>query len=211
MKFLKLLPKSMVKNEPTAANLPMYLIVGLGNPGRQYRSTRHNIGFMQIDYLADRLGINLTRVQSKALIASTVYDDRKIILVKPQTFMNLSGQAVVSLIQFYKIPFDHLLVIHDDLDLPLGTIRIRPEGGSAGQKGLQSIIDRLGTQSFPRLRLGIGRPPGRMDAADYVLEDFLPDEKEMLKIVLEKGSEAILRFVSDGLVKTMNLHNGVVL
>jgi PTH1 family peptidyl-tRNA hydrolase len=211
MKFLKLLPKSIVKNEPTTSNSPMYLIVGLGNPGRQYRSTRHNIGFMQIDYLADRLEINLTRVQSKSLIASTVYDDKKIILVKPQTFMNLSGQAVVSLVQFYKIPLDHLLVIHDDLDLPLGTIRLRPEGGSAGQKGLQSIIDRLGTQSFPRLRLGIGRPPGRMDAADYVLEDFLPDEKEILKIVLEKGSEAILRFVSDGLVKTMNIHNGVVL
>jgi PTH1 family peptidyl-tRNA hydrolase len=211
MKFLKLLPKSITNNEPTATNSPIYLIVGLGNPGRQYRSTRHNIGFMQIDYLADRLEINLTRVQSKSLIASTVYDDKKIILVKPQTFMNLSGQAVVSLVQFYKIPLDHLLVIHDDLDLPLGTIRIRPEGGSAGQKGLQSIIDRLGTQSFPRLRLGIGRPPGRMDAADYVLEDFLPDEKEILKIVLEKGAEAILRFVSDGLVKTMNIHNGIVL
>ena len=148
-----------------------YLIIGLGNPGREYRQTRHNVGFMFVDRLTVKLNARFTRLQSRALVASAHFQERKIILAKPQTFMNLSGQSVQGLMHFYKLPLENLLIAHDDLDLPVGTIRIRPDGGSAGQKGMLSIIERLGTADFPRLRVGIDRPPGRMDAAAYVLQD----------------------------------------
>ena len=150
-----------------------FLIVGLGNPGREYRETRHNVGFMLLDRLAEKLNARFTRLQSRALVANVPYTPSKagagkcrIILAKPQTFMNLSGQSVRGLIHFYKLPLTNLLVAHDDLDLPPGTIRIRPDGGSAGQKGMTSILERLGTDDFARLRLGIGRPPGQMQATD---------------------------------------------
>jgi PTH1 family peptidyl-tRNA hydrolase len=143
-----------------------FLIVGLGNPGREYRENRHNVGFMLVDRLAVKLNARFTRLQSKALVASATYQERKIILAKPQTFMNLSGQSVQGLVHFYKLPLTNLLIAHDDLDLPPGTIRIRPDGGSAGQKGMVSILERLGTDEFARVRLGIGRPPGQMQAPD---------------------------------------------
>ncbi len=185
-----------------------FLIVGLGNPGREYRSTRHNVGFMVVDGLCQAFAIRLARLQSKALVGTGSWNSRKIILAKPQTFMNLSGQPVSSLMRFYKIPPEQLLVIHDDLDLPVGTLRMRPGGGSAGQKGLGSIIAQLGTESFPRLRIGIGRPPGQMDAADYVLEDFLLAEKELLPQVLSRAVEAVQDFIEFGLEHAMNAFNG---
>ena len=187
-----------------------FLIAGLGNPGREYRETRHNVGFMLVDALASAHHLTMGRMQSNALIAQGELSGQKIILAKPQTFMNLSGQAVASLVHFYKIPLDHILVAHDDLDLPLGSIRIRASGGSAGQKGLGSIIERLGTQDFPRLRLGIGRPPGRMDAADYVLESFSSGEKIVLKSVLDRAVEAVQTFVEGGVEPAMNQYNGLV-
>jgi len=185
-----------------------YLIAGLGNPGPQYRHTRHNVGFMLVDRLAARLGVKFSRLESKALVTKGEYSGRRIVLAKPQTFMNLSGQAVGALLRFYKIPPEHFMVAYDDVDLPLGTIRIRPDGGSAGQKGMASIIERLGTQEFPRLRLGVSRPPGRMHAADYVLQDFAPGEAEMLAITLDRGVDAALTFVIDGLNTAMNRFNG---
>ena len=188
-----------------------YLIVGLGNPGREYKHTRHNIGFMTIDKLAVDLSIRLSKVQSKALIATALLDGRKLILVKPQTFMNLSGQSVISLLRFYRIPLEQMIVIHDDIDLPVGTIRIRPGGGSAGQRGLASIIEKLGTQTFPRLRIGVGRPPGRMDAADYVLQDFLKAEQPIMEKVIAEASQAARTFVLEGLDKAMNTYNGEVM
>jgi PTH1 family peptidyl-tRNA hydrolase len=187
-----------------------YLIVGLGNPGPQYRYNRHNIGFMLADRLAERLGVKFSRLESKALVTKGAHQGRRIVLAKPQTFMNLSGQAVGALVRFYKVPLSHLLIAYDDVDLPLGTLRLRPGGGSAGQKGMASIIERLGTQDFPRLRLGIGRPPGRMDAADYVLQDFSAAEKELLGPVLDRAAEAALVFVVEGLEAAMNRYNGVV-
>ncbi len=188
-----------------------YLIVGLGNPGREYKHTRHNIGFMTIDKLAVDLSIRLSKVQSKALIGTALVDGRKLILVKPQTFMNLSGQSVISLLRFYRIPLEQMIVIHDDIDLPVGTIRIRPGGGSAGQRGLASIIEKVGTQAFPRLRIGVGRPPGRMDAADYVLQDFPKAEQPIMEKVIADASQAALTFAREGLDKTMNTYNGDVL
>ncbi len=185
-----------------------FLIVGLGNPGREYKDNRHNIGFMLVDRLAVRLNLRLNRMQSKALVGSLVYDSRKLLLAKPQTFMNLSGQAVQGLVRFYKLPLENFLLVYDDLDLPFEAIRLRPDGGSAGQKGVASTIQRLGTQAFPRLRLGIGRPPGRMDPADYVLQDFPQSDLTLLSEFLDRAADAALMFVSEGLDATMNNFNG---
>jgi len=187
-----------------------YLIVGLGNPGREYRQTRHNVGFMLMDRLTARLNVRFTRMQSKALVASANFEERKIIFAKPQTFMNLSGQSVQGLLHFYKLPLENLLIAHDDLDLPLGTIRIRPDGRSAGQKGMTSTIDRLGTDEFPRLRLGIGRPPGQMQAPDYVLQDFSDTEMVVISETLNRAVEAGLTWVTEGLDKAMNKFNGTI-
>ena len=187
---------------------PPYIIVGLGNPGREYRDTRHNIGFMLIDKLIERLNARSMRVQSKAIITTAQYEGRKIILAKPQTFMNLSGQAVQGLSRFYKIPQENLMVAHDDLDLPFCALRLRPAGGSAGQKGIASIIQQLGTPDFARLRLGIDRPPGRMDAAAYVLQAFTQKESQQVAELLDKAADAALTWVTDGLDTAMNRFNG---
>lgn len=187
-----------------------FLIIGLGNPGREYRENRHNLGFMLIDRLAVKLNARFTRLQSKALIATSTYLEKKVILAKPQTFMNLSGQSAQGLVHFYKIPLDRLLVAHDDLDLPPGTIRIRPDGGSAGQKGMESILVRFGTDEFPRLRMGIGRPPGRMSGPDYVLQDFSDSEMRIISETLERATEAALCFVAEGLEAAMNKYNGAI-
>ena len=185
-----------------------YLIAGLGNPGAQYRQTRHNAGFMVLDRLAARLGVKFSRLESKALVTKADYQGSRLVLVKPHTFMNLSGQPVGSLSRYYKVPREQLLVVYDEVDLPLGTLRIRPGGGSAGHKGITSIIERLGSQDFPRLRLGVSRPPGRMEAADYVLQEFAASEKELLNVALEAAVDAILVFVSEGLEAAMNKFNG---
>ncbi len=185
-----------------------FLIIGLGNPGREYRETRHNIGFMLLDRLTVKLNARFTRLQSRALVASTNYLERKIILAKPQTFMNLSGQSVQGLMHFYKLPLENLLIAHDDLDLPVGVIRIRPDGGSAGQKGMTSTIERLGTNEFPRLRLGIGRPPGQMQPPDYVLQDFSKADLAIISETLNRAVEAALTWVTDGLDTAMNKYNG---
>jgi len=200
----------LLRKPQSDPGLPIFLITGFGNPGREYMDTRHNIGFMAIDRICHKLDVFLGKMQSNALTSQYRDDQRKIILAKPQTFMNLSGQAISGLLRFYKIPVENLLVIHDDLDLPLGTLRIRPSGGSGGQKGLGSTIDRLGTQEFARLRLGIGRPPGNMDAADYVLKSFHANDRQMLDSVLDSAAEAALIFVREGLDTAMNRFNGSV-
>lgn len=187
-----------------------FLIVGLGNPGREYRETRHNIGFMLVDRMAGKFNTRFTRLQSKSLVASTNYQERKIILAKPQTFMNLSGRSVQGLIHFYKLSLTNILIAHDDLDLPPGTIRIRPDGGSAGQKGMNSILEQLGTDEFPRLRLGVGRPPGHMQAPDYVLQDFTKSEMILISDTLDRAVEAVFSFITDGLESAMNKFNGGV-
>ncbi len=152
-----------------------FLIVGLGNPGRGHLYNRHNIGFMAVDRLAARHSIDLKRVQNRAIVGSGRVTDRAVIIAKPQTFMNLSGESVGPLVNYYKIPVANLLVIYDELDIPFGVIRLREKGGAGGHNGMRSLIQHLGND-FARLRLGIGRPPGRMDAAAFVLQDFGRDD-----------------------------------
>lgn len=184
-----------------------FLIVGLGNPGPDYRHNRHNVGFMAIDALARALDIPIQRVELRALVGKGLLDGQRVILAKPQTFMNKSGQAVASLARFYKIPVDQILVVHDDLDLPFGSLRLRPEGGTGGHKGMDSIMNRLGTREFPRLRVGIGRPPGRMDPADFVLHDFDPPQQELLPQVLDRAVQAMRAFVLEGVEPAMTMFN----
>jgi len=200
--------KETPSNEPD--DRQPYLIVGLGNPGREYRDTRHNIGFMVIDRLAETENISLSRVQNKAILGSGTVAGARVILAKPQTYMNLSGDAIAPLVRFYKVPQANFLLIHDDLDLPFGTIRLRPGGGPGGQKGVASTINKLGTRDFARMRLGIGRPPGRMDPAAYVLQEFHQQDKEILDQVIEQAVKAARVFIQDGLDAAMNQFNGPV-
>lgn len=185
-----------------------YLIVGLGNPGREYKDNRHNVGFMLIDRLSVRLNARMSRMQAKSLVASIKYEDDRLILAKPQTYMNLSGQSIQGLARFYKLPLENVIVAHDDLDLPFGAIRIRPGGGAGGQKGIASTIERLGTKEFRRLRIGIGRPPDRMDPAAYVLQDYARTDLPLLSEILDRAADAVLTFVTEGLNTAMNKFNG---
>lgn len=187
-----------------------YLLIGLGNPGREYANTRHNFGFMLVDRLAVRLNARGMKVQSKAIVTNAAYEERKLILAKPQTFMNLSGQSVQGLVHFYKLPLTNVMILSDDLDLPFGTIRIRAAGGPGGQRGLSSILERLGTKDVPRMRLGIGRPPGRMDPANYVLQSFSKGDMQAISEILDHAADAALEFVVNGLNAAMNRYNGSV-
>ncbi|MGB2963157.1 MAG: aminoacyl-tRNA hydrolase [Anaerolineales bacterium] len=184
-----------------------YLIVGLGNPGREHRHNRHNIGFMVLDQLAGRLDGSFSRMKMNALMTAVRHKGHRIILIKPQSFMNLSGKAVASFVRFYKLPLENLLVVYDDVDLPFQTLRMKPDGGDAGQKGVRSIIQELGTKEFPRLRLGINRPPGRMSVSSYVLLDFSDQEGETLPFVLDQAADAILAFIEMGLNQAMTIYN----
>jgi PTH1 family peptidyl-tRNA hydrolase len=186
------------------------LLVGLGNPGLRYANNRHNIGFQVMDRLAGRHGLRFDRWQNETLISTGRMADRPVILAKPQTYMNDSGRSVNALLRFYKIDPSALVVVYDDLDLPFGTVRIRPEGSAGGHKGMTSIIQRLGRQDFPRIRLGIGRPPGRMDPADYVLHDFSPAEQPVLLQVYDRAVAALEAILRDGVISAMNTYNGSV-
>ncbi len=192
-------------------NSASFLIVGLGNPGRTYRGNRHNVGFMLLDRLAESWGLTFSRQQFDALIAEGLVQGEKVRLAKPETFVNLSGRPVASLLRYYKLPLRHLLVAHDDMDIPLGTLRMRPEGGSGGHKGMRSIQENLGTQGFPRLRIGIGRPPGNMDPAAFVLQDFSDQEAEIMGQVLERAVEFVSAWLLEGIDVAMTRFNGAVM
>ncbi|MCL5962032.1 MAG: aminoacyl-tRNA hydrolase [Chloroflexi bacterium] len=182
------------------------LIVGLGNPGGKYARTRHNVGFMSADAIAHRFSFPSWRRLFKAQVSEGTVAGKRVVLAKPQTFMNLSGEAVRSLLGWYKLDPRHLLAIYDDMDLPLGTIRIRERGSAGGHKGVQSIIQWTKTQEFPRLRIGIARP-GREGAADYVLSTFAPDEKPVIEDVISRCVEAVETILSEGIATAMNRYN----
>ena len=182
------------------------IIVGLGNPGRKYAGHRHNVGFQCLEHLAEAWGLSFSKRKHKALLAQGQIAGLKAILAKPQTFMNLSGQAVERMARFYKVPPENILVIYDDLDLPVGKIRLRPDGGSGGHKGMKSIIEHLGSNGFPRLRVGIGRPT-HGDPVDYVLSNFAPDEQIVMEQAYERAVSAVELWLTEDIVAAMNRHN----
>jgi PTH1 family peptidyl-tRNA hydrolase len=188
------------------------LIVGLGNPGPRYARNRHNIGFQCIDMLARRHHVEVNRMQLRASVGdgwvSRRDERRKMILAKPLTYMNASGEAIGPLMRFYQLEPDDLIVVHDDIDLAAATLRLRRNGSSGGQNGIKSIIQHVGSQDFHRVRVGIGRPPGRMDPADYVLQDFAPAEEESIAVVREKVCDALECWMFEGIDAAMNHYNG---
>ena len=193
----------------------MKLIVGLGNPGRGYADNRHNIGFICLNHFARTHGISLEKKQGQARIGLGVVADSEVVVAKPQTFMNLSGQSVSRLFKKFNVSLDNLFIIHDDLDLTLGKIRIRQGSSSGGHKGVDSIIAQLGSRDFTRIRVGIGRPAtvegwaevGETDIIAYVLSDFTLDEQQVIARVIPRVSEAILCLLTEGLVTAMNKYN----
>ena len=186
----------------------MKLIVGLGNPGLVYAGSRHNIGFIVVKSLARSLKVVLKRDGSvSALVSKANWGQNNVALALPQTFMNLSGIAVKALLKKFKVGFEDLLVVCDDLDLELGRIKIRPQGRSGGQRGIVSIIEHLGTQDFSRLRIGIGRPKDPADAAGYVLSGFLRKEKAIVEEAKEDAVNCCLSWVENGIVRTMDSFN----
>jgi PTH1 family peptidyl-tRNA hydrolase len=186
---------------------PRRVIAGLGNPGRQYERNRHNIGFMAVDALARKHGLTFDKMMSKGMVALGEIARAKVALVKPQTFMNTSGQSVGPVLKFYKSSPDDLIVLYDELDLPAGELRMRKGGSAGGHNGMKSIIQTVGTQEFPRLRMGIGRPPGRMDPAAYVLQNFTTGEMADVDDLIERTVSAIEIWLTSGIDLAMNRAN----
>lgn len=185
----------------------MKLVVGLGNPGDKYSATRHNVGFMIIDTLAKRHGLGVDKVKNKSLTGKGVVSGEQVVLVKPQTFMNLSGEAVRPLFSYIDINTEDVIVVHDDLDLEFGRIKIKSGGGHGGHNGIKSIISHLGNKDFIRVRVGIGKPPPHWNVSNYVLSPFSADERENLHHILEESADAVEAIISDGALMAMNRFN----
>lgn len=186
----------------------MFLIVGLGNPGMRYDSTRHNVGFDAIDCIAKEMNVDVKKIKNKAMIAECKIDSKRVILAKPQTYMNLSGESVSELMSYYKIESKNVLVIYDDIDLDVGKLRIRQKGSAGTHNGMKSIISLIKTQEFPRFRIGVGKPPKFMDLADYVLSKFSNEDKEILSEVQNRVVKAVKAFIEEGIDIAMNKYNG---
>lgn len=186
-----------------------WLIVGLGNPGREYQSTRHNAGFRAIDLLAEKLGCKIDRSKFQGLYAQVNYGGGKLFLLKPQTYMNLSGRAVLQLSAYYSIPPERIIVLFDDISLPPGRLRIRAEGSAGGHNGIKSIIAEVGSQAFPRVKIGVGAKPNpEFDLADWVLSTFSAKEEKDLRFALENAADAALSIIDKGVPETANKYNG---
>jgi len=184
------------------------LIVGLGNPGEQYQASRHNLGFLTIDYLAGRHGISLQRRGFDSFLGQGRIGNEAVLLAKPQTFMNLSGAALEKLQAYFRTETEDLLVIHDDLDLPFQTVRLKKDGGSGGHKGLASIIERLGNSGFVRVRVGIGKPARKGMIESYVLSPFTTEEQRELPNILTAAGNAASEIVGNGIESAMRIYNG---
>ena len=186
-----------------------WLIVGLGNPGKQYAHTRHNAGFRAIDLLSEKLGSKVDKGKFQGLYGQTVYNGKKLFLLKPQTFMNLSGRSILQLSAYYNIPPQRIIVLFDDISLEPGRLRIRAEGSAGGHNGIKSIIGELGSQDFPRVKIGVGaKPHAEQDLADWVLSGFTAAEEKALSAALEKAGEAALCILESGVPDAANRYNG---
>lgn len=185
----------------------MYLIVGLGNPGEEYAHTRHNAGFEVVDAIAEEIGVRYWKTECGALTAKGSYHDHDLVLAKPQSYMNTSGGPVKQLMNAYGVDGEHLIVVHDELDIDPGTVRVKFGGGHAGHNGLRSICDKTGTRDWFRARIGIGRPPGRMAVADFVLSLPKKDAKDDFDYAVDRGAQAVLYLLDHGLEKTQQQFN----
>ena len=186
----------------------MYLIAGLGNPTRQYEHTRHNVGFDVIDALAEKYHISINEKKHKALLGKGVINGQKVILAKPQTYMNLSGESLVELVNYYKLdPESELIVIYDDISLDVGKLRIRAKGSAGGHNGIKNIIAQLGTQEFTRIKIGVGEKPAKMDLADYVLGRFSKEEQPIIRESADRAREAVCEMITHDVASAMNKFN----
>jgi|KBSSwiStaDraftv2_1062776.scaffolds.fasta_scaffold33313_5 peptidyl-tRNA hydrolase, PTH1 family len=187
------------------------VIIGLGNPGPEYRKTRHNVGFWVVDVLAQRWGIRLSRRAFLSLTGDGQLKGEKVLLVQPETYMNRSGETAIRIRDFYRLELSDFVVVHDDLDLPLGRVRVKRGGGGAGgNRGVASLIAAFGSKEFVRIKVGIGRPPGRQDPADFVLQPFTPQEEASILPAVDNAADAVEMWISDGIEKTMAAVNGTV-
>ena len=186
----------------------MYVVVGLGNPGKQYENTRHNVGFNVIDILAKEYDISVTKIKHKALIGEGRIGSEKVLLVKPQTYMNLSGETLIDIYNYYKVDPENIVVIYDDIDLDVGKIRIRKKGSAGTHNGMRSIIKCLGLSDFPRIRVGVSRPRPGQDLADFVLSRFRKEEADDLQVGLEKAAKSVDCMIRENIDKAMNQYNG---
>jgi len=184
----------------------MYIIAGLGNPGKEYAGTRHNVGFDTIDFLAEKYNVNLNKLKFNSVYGEININGEKVMLVKPVTYMNRSGIAIAEIVKYYKVPIENLIIIYDDIDIPAGTLRIRPHGSSGTHNGMKSIIYQLENDKFPRIRIGIGRNPD-MDLADYVLQRFSKDDREKINSIIKSASEAAEEIVTKSLDSSMQKFN----
>ncbi len=185
----------------------MFLIAGLGNPGDKYFATRHNIGFSAIDYISQKNGIKVSKIKHKALIGEGVIAGEKVVLAKPQTFMNLSGESILEITSWYKIPNENIIIIYDDTSLPLSKIRIRTKGSAGGHNGIKSIITNLNSDVFGRIKLGVGAKPENYDLADYVLGHFSKEEQKIMFDVLSVVDDAVYEYLKNGASSAMNKFN----
>lgn len=203
---MSLFEKWKTNRSPSGA--PEFLIVGLGNPGPKYEFTRHNAGFLCMDLLAQQLGVKIDRIKFKSVVADVAIEGSRCILMKPQTFMNNSGEAVRDAANFYKIPPEHIIILFDDISLPTGKLRIRRKGSDGGHNGIKSILYLLGSDQFPRIKLGVGaKPRPDYDLADWVLSTFQKDELSRMKEAMEKACEAVPLLVREETDRAMNLYN----
>ncbi len=185
----------------------MIAIIGLGNPGSKYKTTRHNIGFQVIDKLADKLNVSVTKIKFKSVYGETTYKGQKVLLMKPQTYMNESGQAVRELVNFYKLKPEELVVVFDDIDIGFSDIKIKKQGSAGTHNGMRSIIYQIQTDEFPRIKIGIGKKRERQDLADFVLSEFSKDEQADINIAIEDAAEAIITILDSDLNTAMNKYN----
>lgn len=206
--IFKLFDKIRKKEDVPSAGAPEFIVTGLGNPGDKYAHTRHNAGFMALDYIYEKFGISGEKQRFRALCRDGSVAGIRAVFLKPQTFMNLSGDSVAEAADFYKIPPERIIVISDDVNLAVGRVRIRPKGSSGGQKGLESIILRLNSDSFPRIRIGVGTPPRGYPMPDYVLGRIPEDEREDFFFALGNACEALQLIFTDGTETAMSLCNG---
>ncbi len=185
----------------------MYIIAGLGNPTKEYDKTRHNVGFSVMDVLADRYNIDISERKHKALCGRGAIEGQKVVLMKPQTFMNLSGESIRAAVDFYKVDPENIIIVYDDVSLEPGQLRIRLKGSAGGHNGIKNIIAHLGTQEFPRIKVGVGAKPPRMDLADYVLSRFSQGEQKLMDEAFREAAEAAVMMMTDGADRAMNHYN----